>query len=304
MGIQAKRNAKDTVFRNLFSQPEYLLELYRALHPEDTDVTPDMFSNVTIENVLTDRIYNDLGFTVGDRLLVLVEAQSTWSANILVRAFLYLAQSYQQRFEANEVNLYSSKRIELPEPELYVIFTGDRRDRPRELTLSENFFSGRQTALEVRVQMLYGDNPSDIIGQYVRFCRLYTEQVKQHGATEEAVLETIRLCRNENVLTHYLDQHETEAKSIMMSLFNEEYIQKAYGKEKYDEGMAAGLAAGRAAGLAAGRAAGKAAGKDDQAKKTALNLYRAGMAESMIAQMIGYPSDTVRAWLSQAGGCA
>lgn len=24
----------------------------------------------------------------------------------------------------------------------------------------------------------------------------------------------------------------------MMSLFNEEYIQKAYGKEKYDEGMA------------------------------------------------------------------
>ena len=292
MGIQAKRSAKDTVFRNLFSQPEYLLELYRALHPEDVHVTPDMFSNVTIENVLTDKIYNDLGFTVGNRLLVLVEAQSTWSVNILVRAFLYLAESYQQRFEENEVNLYSSRKIDLPEPELYVIFTGDRRTRPGELTLSEQFFSGRQTALEVRVRMLYGENPHDIIGQYVRFCRLYTEQVKRHGATEEAVFETIRLCRDENVLTQYLNEHETEAMSIMMSLFNEESIQRAYGKEKYDEGLAAGMAAGMAAGTA------------DQAKKTALNLHKAGMSEGMIAQMIGYPSETVIMWLTQAGGCA
>ena len=304
MGIQARRSAKDTVFRSLFSQPEYLLELYRALHPEDVNVTQDMFSNVTIENVLTDKIYNDLGFTVGNRLLVLVEAQSTWSVNILVRAFLYLAQSYQQRFEEDEVNLYSSRRIDLPEPELYVIYTGDRRERPSELSLSEQFFSGRQTALEVRVTMLYGENPHDIIGQYVRFCRLYTEQVKKHGATEEAVLETIRLCRNENVLTQYLNQHEMEAKSIMMSLFNEEAIQRAYGKEMYDEGMAAGLAAGRAAGRTAGRAEGMAAGMDDQARKTALNLHRAGMSDGMIAQMIGYPSDTVSKWLAQAGGCS
>ena len=296
MGIQARRSAKDTVFRSLFSQPEYLLELYRALHPEDVNVTQDMFSNVTIENVLTDKIYNDLGFTVGNRLLVLVEAQSTWSVNILVRAFLYLAQSYQQRFEEDEVNLYSSRRIDLPEPELYVIYTGDRRERPSELSLSEQFFSGRQTALEVRVTMLYGENPHDIIGQYVRFCRLYTEQVKKHGATEEAVLETIRLCRNENVLTQYLNQHEMEAKSIMMSLFNEEAIQRAYGKEMYDEGMAAGVAQGMAAGMAAGTA--------DQARKTALNLHRAGMSDGMIAQMIGYPSDTVSKWLAQAGGCS
>lgn len=106
---------------------------------------------------------------------------------------------------------------------------------------------------------------------------------------------------NRNLSTEgLLDQHETEAKSIMMSLFNEESIQRAYGKEKYNEGLAAGMAAG----TAAGRAEGMTAGMDDQAKKTALNLHRAGMSESMIAQMIGYPSDTVRKWLDQAGGCA
>ena len=33
--------------------------------------------DVTIGNILTDGIYNDLRFIVGNRLMVLVEAQST-----------------------------------------------------------------------------------------------------------------------------------------------------------------------------------------------------------------------------------
>jgi len=64
----------------------------------DTDATEDMIQNVNIRNVLTNRLYNDLGFMARDRLVILVEAQSTWSINIIVRAFMYLAQSYQERF--------------------------------------------------------------------------------------------------------------------------------------------------------------------------------------------------------------
>ena len=236
MQIQSKRNAKDTVFRDLFGRPEYLLQLYQALHPEDHEVTADQFTNVTIENILTDRMYNDLGFMVRDRLLILVEAQSTWSVNILVRAFMYLAQSYQEYFESGEVNLYAAKKVALPKPELYVIYTGDRQDHPSELKLSEAFFCGEASSLEVTVKILYGDDKNNIIGQYVRFCRVYNLMVKQHGTSQEAVLETIRLCRDENVLTAYLNEHEREAVTIMMALFSEEYIQKAYGKEKYDEG--------------------------------------------------------------------
>lgn len=86
----AKRTAKDSVFLDLFRNKSYLLELYKTLHPEDTGVTEESLANVTIENVLTDNLYNDLGFTVGDRLIILVEAQSTWTVNILVRALLYL----------------------------------------------------------------------------------------------------------------------------------------------------------------------------------------------------------------------
>ena len=46
--------------------------------------TEDSLTDVTIENVLTDNLYNDLGFIVGDRLMILVEAQSTWTMNIFL----------------------------------------------------------------------------------------------------------------------------------------------------------------------------------------------------------------------------
>lgn len=54
-----------------------MLQLYKTLHPEDTEVTQDALTDITIHNILTDAIYNDLGFVVDDRLVVLVEAQST-----------------------------------------------------------------------------------------------------------------------------------------------------------------------------------------------------------------------------------
>lgn len=34
----AKYTGQDTVFRDMFSQKKYLLQLYRALHPEDTNI--------------------------------------------------------------------------------------------------------------------------------------------------------------------------------------------------------------------------------------------------------------------------
>ena len=54
-----KRTIKDSVFTNLFQDKKYLLQLYKALHPEDTDITEDKLTDITIKNVLTDNTYND-----------------------------------------------------------------------------------------------------------------------------------------------------------------------------------------------------------------------------------------------------
>ena len=74
---RAKRTAKNSVFLDLFQDKKNLLKLYKTLHPEDTDATEDTLDIVTIDNVLTDNLYNDLGIMVGNnRLLLLLEAQS------------------------------------------------------------------------------------------------------------------------------------------------------------------------------------------------------------------------------------
>lgn len=119
-----------------------------------------------------------------------------------------------------------------------------------------------------------------MIGQYVRFCRVFNAQTRLHGLTDTAVRETIRICRDEDVLKSYPEEHEKEAVGIMMALFDKEYIRKAYGKEKYDEG--------------------EAEGKDRQARMTALNLYAAGMPMERIARMIGHAENTVAEWIAAA----
>ena len=65
----AKRTAKNSVFLDLFQDRSYLLKLYKTLHPED------ILDIVTIDNVLTDHLYTDLGIMVRqDKLLLLLEA--------------------------------------------------------------------------------------------------------------------------------------------------------------------------------------------------------------------------------------
>ena len=139
---KAKQTVKDSVFTDLFGNSKYLLQLYQSLHPEDTTVKESDLKTISLENIFTDDIYNDLGFIKGDKLMVLVEAQTTWTVNIIIRALEYLVNSYRRYFSENNIDLYKSKKAELPRPELYVIFTGSRKTRPKEITLSEEFFGG------------------------------------------------------------------------------------------------------------------------------------------------------------------
>ncbi len=231
-----KRTIKDSVFTDLFQDKKYLLQLYKALHPEDTDVTENDLNDITIKNVLTDNIYNDLGFTVGDKLMILVEAQSSvWTVNIIVRALMYLVQTWHDYFERTKQNLYKSKKVQMPIPEVYVIFTGERKTRPSEISLSQEFFGGKECAVDVKVKMIYDGKEGDIINQYVMFTKVCNEQMKKYGRTRKAVMEAIRICKDRNVLSEYLSSKESEVVSIMMVLYDEEEIMRSYVEsERHD----------------------------------------------------------------------
>ena len=203
-----------------------------ALHPEDSDVTEDDIKDVTIKHILVDAAYNDLGFSVGGRLVVLVESQSTWTLNIIIRALMYLAQTYHDFFKRTKQNLYGSKKVNMPKPELYMIFTGEKpKNPPTTISLSKDFFDNEKIAVDAEAKVLYQEDKNNVIGQYIIFCKVYNEQRKNYGQTKKAVMETIRICKNRNVLKEYLENKEQEVVDIMMTLFDDEQILEAYAKD-------------------------------------------------------------------------
>ena len=219
---EMKRSVKDSVFTYLFKQPEYTRQLYLALHPEDTDVKESDFKLVTLENVLTTGFYNDLGIQVRNQLILLVEAQSTFSVNIALRMLLYLAGTYKEYIEEQKLDLYGSHPVEIPRPELYVVYTGDRKEIPETLRLSD-LYRGAGNA-EVEVKVLRDDGTGDILDQYVRFCKIADEQREKYGLTQQAIDETIRICIAENVLAPFLASRQKEVLEIMVTLFDQEKI--------------------------------------------------------------------------------
>lgn len=142
-----KGTVKDSIFCNLFKTRKYLLQLYQALHPEDGSMTEDGLENITINHVFTNGIYNDLCFMAGSKLILMLEAQSTWSMNVIIRMFIYLAQTYHEYFKGNGTNLYGSKKAVVPKPELYVIYTGNRKNGRNIYHFQMNFLMGRVQAL-------------------------------------------------------------------------------------------------------------------------------------------------------------
>ena len=162
-----KRKIKDRVFSNLFRDKQYLLQLYQALHPEDNTVVEDEIADVTIKYVLIDADYNDLGLSIGNRLMV----------------------------------LYGSKKVTLPKPELYMIYTGDKKKIPNTISLSEEFFD-EKISVNAEIKVLYQENEN---------------------------------CKNRNVLKKYLESKEQEVVDIMMTLFDNQQILKAYTKDIKDE---------------------------------------------------------------------
>ena len=174
--ITAKRTVKDSVFSNLFHDKKYLLQLYQTLHPEDTEATEASLTNITLDNVLVNNIFNDLGFTVDDRLMVMAECQSSFSVNILICAFLYLAQSYREYIHNTRQSLFSTKKVSIPRPELYVIYTGDKGSKQDVLSLSREFFDGNDIGFEVRAKVIYERGTEDIINQYILFAQIFDRE--------------------------------------------------------------------------------------------------------------------------------
>ena len=229
---KSNRKAKDSVFTNLFTIPKYRYQLFKELHPEVKGITEDDIEIVTLEHVLMNNEYNDLGLLAGGHFLILAEAQSTWSVNILIRFLLYLASTYKDYIESKGISLYGTKKATIPKPELYLIYSGNKGRKPEMLSFTKEFFGGNESAVEIKAKVIYGDSKKhDVISQYIAYCRVLDMQVRKHGRTKKAIEETIRICSDKDILKEYLEAHRKEVVDIMTRLHDREREMKLYVEE-------------------------------------------------------------------------
>ena len=246
---KVNRETKNSVFLDLFRRKEYLIRLYRDIHPDDMETSEDDLTVVTIDNVFTLKRYNDLGFMLGrqnQKLLVMVECQSSWSVNILFRTWSYLVDTLMNYIINNGYNLYSTPKLELPDIETYIIYTGkstpkiftsgelEQDEEGRYiLSLSKEFFRGKKGSPELLAKVIYLKNGSGIVQEYIRFSQIFDEQMAKLKTDQDrtkAIQEVFRICEKEKILTEYLQQHRGEVEKIMMTMVSPEYIERAEKK--------------------------------------------------------------------------
>jgi predicted transposase/invertase (TIGR01784 family) len=280
---------KDSVFSFLFNNPDLLRELYSAL--TGTSLPPDIPVTVnTLRNMLFLGPINDISFEIAEKLIILIEHQSTINPNMALRLLLYLAKMYEKKLK--DKNLYGSKLIKIPRPEFWVLYNGTEPYPERQtLRLSDAFEAVKElgisekTALELEVQVINineGQNEAIVrrcktLAQYSAFIDKVRSFTKELGDREEGMKAAIRYCCEHDILGEFLENHAGEVMNMLLEEYTVEDAIAIMRNDILEEGLEKGLEQGREEG--------------------AKNLFEFGMSPEQISQALKLPLDTVQQYL-------
>ncbi|MCL2101659.1 MAG: Rpn family recombination-promoting nuclease/putative transposase [Fibromonadales bacterium] len=240
-GKQANRCYKNSVFTLLFSEKEKLLELYNAVsgqnYPENTEI-----EIITLSDVLFMERINDIAFVLDDKLVVLIEHQSTVNENMPLRMLLYMAKEYQKI--TGKKDLYKKRIVEIPTPEFIVLYNG-KEEFPdfKELKLSDAFKCKRESCFLELVVKVYNINKGRNAEMSERSPSLngYSELVAEVNKNsnimshEEAIKAAIKTCMSKNILLYFLEKHSYEVENMLLTEWNWDdalAVAKEEGKEE------------------------------------------------------------------------
>ena len=256
--MKPKRTYKDSLFRDIFNNKRRLQRLYLALTGKTAAIKDIRVT--TLRGTFFDDVKNDISFLVGSLFIVLMEHQSTLSPNMPIRMLWYVARLYRQYMSANLP--YRSTLAPLPAPLFFVFYNGTE-DMPEkwELRLSDAF-GGDGSRLELVVTVYninYAENREILekcrdLKCYSIFVARVREAVKSGATLQKAIADTIRYCRENDILGDYFAEKEREEVFDMVSFkWDPELAKKTWIEEAHEAGLAKGIEKGLAKGLDKGR---------------------------------------------------
>ncbi|MDR2245871.1 MAG: Rpn family recombination-promoting nuclease/putative transposase, partial [Treponema sp.] len=240
-------------------------------------------------NTLTDVIFkdqiNDLSFTVDNRLVVLLEHQSTINPNMPLRLLLYIARVYEKIIDMKKV--YAGRLVPIPWPEFIVLYNGTGKYPDRgTLKLSDSFkeagdllgAAGRLPDLELTVRV-YNINPGHN-GEILKRCRelggysVFIDKVRAYAKTisdeKLAFKEAINDCIEHGILREFLELHSSEVFNMLLTEWNTE----TWGEVQREEG--------------------REEGREEAKKEDAKNFLALGVSPATVAKATGLDMETIR----------
>ena len=236
-----RRNHKDSLFCNLFSDKENALSLYNAINGTNYH-DPDEMSIVTMKDVIFLHQKNDVSVLFDSRL-TLWEHQSTLNRNMPLRGLLYYARNMEGILNDDQRRLlYGRSIVKIPTPEYYVIYNGSEKAPEREdLKLSEAFEVPTEgyewTAHFININ---AGNNSEILDRCpaLKGYAYFIDEIRtnrEQGMDElEAVERAIQSTIEAGYLVDYLKKINAEAKAMILTEFDE----KGYEQTIREEGRA------------------------------------------------------------------
>ncbi|MDR0758986.1 MAG: Rpn family recombination-promoting nuclease/putative transposase, partial [Treponema sp.] len=120
--MKANREYKSSVFSLLFGEENTLRRLYETVEgvtlPAEVAITIN-----TLEDALFKTRINDISFEVGEKLVLILEHQSTINPNMPLRLLSYIARIYE-KITAGKKRWYGKKGFSIPRPEFIVLYNG------------------------------------------------------------------------------------------------------------------------------------------------------------------------------------
>lgn len=255
----ARRNYKDSMFRDLFGSPDRkrnALELYNALADTSYD-DPDELELTTLDDVIYLNVKNDVSFLVGNEM-VLFEHQSSRNPNMPLRGLLYFARLYSAYVAANDLNLYGTRLVELPSPR-YLVFCSGEDELPDalEYRLSDSFsHPGCVEVLATALNVNAGCNTAIMDAcEALRGYAAFVAKVRAGMASKDlgrAVSDAIDECIAEGVLASYLRGRKAEVIDMFMTEYDAERQRELDRRDAREEGVEQGIKQGVRQGIRQG----------------------------------------------------
>jgi hypothetical protein len=258
---QPKREHKSSVFTDLFGEKNNLLELYNAVSGKKKKKNTKI-EIVTLPDVLYGEQVNDIAFVIENRLVVLIEHQSSINNNMPLRLLIYMAREYELLTKSKDI--YRERLIKIPTPEFIVLYNGKRKFPDyKEMRLSDAFkFQNDERFLELVVKVYNINkgrnvemaNKSPVLESYEAFIADIKENLRRRMKLPAAVKAAIKSCLSKNILVSYLQRNGSEVENMLLTEWKHEDALVVRYEEGVEDGIAKGKARGRAEGVAIGEA--------------------------------------------------